>query len=131
MREIVLKTLTSIASKKRDLFVQETFEKDGVLAKTERRCMHFIIGKIHLEDPSDIEKLADLKFAKLPHKKRHYYVLKTHDTQHGEDKLICKAAGTFYAVCGNDVYCVAFIHSFKITFTLLALNKRNEQNEIS
>ncbi len=120
MRELVLKALTSPENKKRDFYVQEAITKDGVLAKSERRCFYFILGKTHINDSSDIEKLAELKFANLPHKKRHYYIFKTHDSQLGEDKLLCKVAGSFYAVCGHNIYCIAFVHSLKITFTALA-----------
>lgn len=125
MRELVFKALTSPENKKRDFKVAETILKDGVLAKTERRCFYFILGKMHIDDCNDIEKLADAKFAKIPHKKRHYYILKAHDNQHGEDKLICKVGGSFYAVCGNEIYCIAFVHSLKITFTVLAINGQN------
>ena len=117
MRELVFKSLTSLETKKRDFYIQETFEKDGVLASTQRRCLYFIIGKMHVADPNDIEALAQLKLSKLPAKKRHYYILKVHDSQHGEDRLFCKVAGSFYAVCGNELYCIAFVHSLKITFT--------------
>ena len=118
MRDIVFKTLTSAVSKKRDLCIQETIERDGVLAKTERRCRYFILGKKHIEDINDIEKLAKLKFADVPLKKRHYYVLKVRDAHQGEDRLLCKIAGMFYAIYGSDIYCIAYIHSFKVIFTL-------------
>jgi hypothetical protein len=130
MRDIVFKTLTSLESKKRDLFIQETVERDGVLATTERRCRYFIVGREHIKDINDIEALSALKFEKAPSKKKHCYVLKVHDTQHGADKLLCKMAGVFYAIYGNDIYCIAYVHSFKITFTLAGIGKGNEHEEI-
>ena len=120
MRDLVFKTLTSLESKKQDLCIQETMEKVGVLANTERRCRYFIMGKAHIDDINGIEKLAQVKFANVPYRKRHYHVLKTHDERLGEDRLLCKTAGMFYAVHGADVYCIAYIHSFRITFTLVA-----------
>jgi hypothetical protein len=75
------------------------------------------MGKARIDNANEIEKLAQIKFANIPYKKRHYHVLKIHDEQHGEDRLICKIAGILYAVYGADIYCVAFIHSFRITFT--------------
>jgi hypothetical protein len=33
------------------------------------------------------------------------------------DKLICKIAGNFYAVANDKIYTIAFLHSFKVTFT--------------
>lgn len=129
MRDIVFKTLTSLESKKRDLSIQEIVEKDGILAKTERRCRYFIMGKVHVEDINNIEKLVELKFADMPHRKRHYYILKIHNAQHGEDRLLCKIAGMFYAIYGSEIYCIAYVHSFKITFRLQALTE-GTQDEI-
>lgn len=119
MRELLFKSSTSTASKKRDLFVQESFEKDGILARTERHCRYFILGTAHIDDPDDIEKLSSLKMENMPHKKRHYYILKVRDDRLGEDRLVCKIAGTFYAVSGSDIYCIAFVHSFKVAFNLV------------
>ena len=118
MREMVFKYINSASSNKRDLCMEETIEKDGVLATTQRHCLYFVIGKQHIEDTNDIESLANLKIKNLPNRKRHYYVLKTHNSELGEDKILCKVAGTFYAICGNDIYCIAFVHSLKVTFKL-------------
>lgn len=122
MREILMQALTTPENQKRDFRVQESFIKDGVLAKTEKRCFYFILGKAHIEDHNDLEAVSHIKLKTMPQKKRHYYILKIHDTDHGEDRLICKVAGSFYAVCGNELYSIAFLHSFKITFTALQEN---------
>lgn len=130
MRDIVFKALTSATSKKRDLSIEETIERDGILARTERRCRYFIINKVHIDNIKDIEKLAQAKFANVPYKKRHYYVLKSHDSQHGEDKLLCKIAGMFYAIYGKDIYCIAYVHSFKIVFTISMADKGKKNDGV-
>ena len=127
MREMLFKTLTSAESKKRDLWVQETVEEDGVLAKTERRCIYFLVAKERIDSSSDVEKIAKEKFAHVPYKKRHYNVLKIHNDERGEDKLLCKVAGVFYAVCSNELYCIAFVHSLKITFSLAKSEEENTE----
>ncbi len=115
MRELVFKNLTSQDHKKRDVFVQETVEKNGVTASSERRCLYFIKDKISINNPADLAKLAQVKKENQEHK-RCFHVLKVHDTKTGTDKLICKLKGTFYAVVGKTVYCIVFVHSFKIRF---------------
>lgn len=117
MRELVFKTLTSLDKNKRDIFIQETLEKEGMRAKVERHCRYFILSHAHVEDPNDLEQLAKLKNANLPYQKRHYFILKTHDAQLGEDGLLCKVAGSFYVVSGTEVYCIVFVHSYKIKFS--------------
>jgi hypothetical protein len=42
--------------------------------------------------------------------------MKEHSDSHGTDKFICKILGTFYAVVDRDVYTIAFLHSFKVSF---------------
>jgi hypothetical protein len=129
MRDIVFKALTSTSSKKQDVCVQESIERDGILAKTERRCRYFVTGKTHIEDINDIEKLAELQFANVPYRKRHYYIQKVRDTQTGTDRLLCKIAGMFYAVYNNDIYCIAYVHSFKISFATLSVPDEGRTHE--
>lgn len=115
MRELLFKNLTSEDHKKRDLFVQESVEKDGILAMTTRRCLYFVKEIIHIDNPMDLKKIAEAK-AKTDGNKRHFHVLKEHDSNLGIDKLMCKVAGTFYAIVNDYLYCIVFIHIFKVSF---------------
>ncbi|NQU73284.1 MAG: hypothetical protein HQ547_01055 [Candidatus Omnitrophica bacterium] len=124
MRELLFKALTSQQSNKRDFCVQEVVERNGVRAKTERRSLYFVTGKVPIEDCNDIEQVAKLKLSNLPCKKRHSYALRVHNIQRGEDKLMCKTMGSFYAVCENDIYRIAFMHSFKVTFENLTSSQK-------
>ena len=115
MRELLFKNLTSNDHKKRDVFAQEMVNKNGVLATSERRCLYFIKDKIEINNPMDLVKLAKIK-KKDQDNNRCFHVLKEHDSKTGIDKLICKLKGTFYAVVGKSIYCIVFIHSFKVQF---------------
>ncbi|MFH0840181.1 MAG: hypothetical protein V1883_04105 [Candidatus Omnitrophota bacterium] len=126
MREIVYKNLTKLDSRKRDLCIREVVEKDGVTARIEKRCIYFVRERICIKDPSDLECLKGLKETNEAWKKKHFHVLRKHDSDTGEDKLICKAAGTLYAIVGQYVFCVAFVHSLKID--LSALTAGNAMN---
>lgn len=117
MRELIFKNLTSWDHKKRDVFVEESVEKDGVLAKTTRRCLYFIKEKIRINDSMDLKHIAELQAAADDKIKRHFHVLKERDSELGVDKLMCKVAGTFYAMVNEYLYCIVFVHTFKITFS--------------
>jgi len=130
MRDIIFKALTSAKSKKRDLCIQETVERNGVLARTERRCRYFVMNQANIDNVADMDKLAASKFSKVPYKKRHFYVLKIHDKERGEDKLLCKMAGMFYAVHGARLYCIAYVHSFKVIFGMLPASRKEKENDI-
>jgi hypothetical protein len=116
MREILFKDLTSIASRKKDIFLKEVFERDGVVAKTERRCFYFIKDVLSVDGPDRLQEWLNSQNETPPVKKRHFYILKEHSDSLGEDKVICKIAGTFYAIAGQNVYTIAFLHSFKARF---------------
>jgi hypothetical protein len=123
MREICYKNLTNTNSSKRDLCIREVVTKDGVVATIERRCIYFIREKVFIEDPNDLSELEGLKNSDDAWKKRHFHILRVHDSFTGTDKLICKIAGTFYAIVGHYVFCIAFVHSFKIDLTMLPVGK--------
>ena len=114
MRKILFKNITALDSMKKDLSVCEILDKNGVITRTERRCVYFVRKKIHMDDPSDLSGLSEMKEDEGSWKKKHFHILREHDSDSGEDKLFCKVAGNLYAIVGQDVYCVAFVHSFKI-----------------
>lgn len=115
MREVIFKHLTSAESRKKDIVLKEAFEKNGVLAKTERRCFYFIKDVVPL-DTGGVKNLDGLAGNVNEAKKRCFHILKEHNDRYGEDKIICKILGTFYAVVGGMVYTIAFLHSFKAVF---------------
>lgn len=120
MRQLLYKNLTSQNYRKRDVSVLERVSKNGLIASSERRCLYFITSKSIISSPADIENLT--KVSREDSKKKSFYVLKVHDSKTSFDKLICKFKGTFYAVVGNVVYCVVFVHSFRLRFEAMAVN---------
>ncbi len=120
MREILYKNLTNSDSRKRDLCIREVVEKDGVTTRIEKRCVYFVREIICINDASDLECLKGLKETSNAWKRRHFHVLRKHNSDTGEDRLTCKVAGTLYAIIGRYVFYVAFVHSLKIDLSALA-----------
>ena len=116
MREVLFKNLTSLESRKKDILLTEMFEKGGVSAKTERRYFYFIKDIHHMQDEEEFQAWMSGQKKVSPPTKRHFHILKERNDELGEERLICKVAGMFYAVVGRDVYSIAFLHSFKINF---------------
>jgi len=114
MREVLFKNLTSIKSRKKDTLLTEIFEKDGVRAKTERRYFYFIKDIHHMKDDEAFQEWMNEQGKFSPPTKRHFHILKEHNDGLGEERLVCKVAGMFYAVVGRDIYSIAFLHSFKV-----------------
>ena len=116
MREVVFKNLTSVQSRKKDTLLREVFERDGVVARTERRSFYFIKDVMHLASDEELQRWVTSQEKEAEPVKRHFHILKEHNDGLGEDKLICKITGTFYAVVDKKLYTIAFLHSFKVSF---------------
>jgi len=116
MREVLFKNLTSLSSRKKDIFLREVFVKNGITAKTERRCFYFIKDIKHLASDADMQKWMDSQGQLGAENKRQFHILKEHNDAHLEDKVMCKILGTFYAVINSTVYTIGFMHSFKVRF---------------
>ncbi len=123
MREVVFKNLTSAQARKKDTFLKEVFERDGVVAKTERRSFYFIKSVNHLKSDEELQEWASLHDDSKEPSKRHFHIMKEHSDALGVDKFICKILGTFYAVIDRDIYTIAFLHSFKTSFVKTSLLK--------
>jgi hypothetical protein len=112
MRELLFKNIISGDKKRKDLYVSETVDKNGVTTKTERHST-YILGACN--EFKTLEELAEWKKTiGLNTNKRHIFIIKKRDTKLNKDIFICNVVGRFYAVSGCDIYSVAFKHSFEI-----------------
>jgi hypothetical protein len=116
MREVIFKHLTSIESRKKNILLQEVFEKDGITARTERRCFYFIKEIRRLDGEKDLQAWLTAQESGGSLNKRHFYIMKEHSDAFSSDKVICKVAGTFYVIVNSVVYTIGFLQSFKIRF---------------
>lgn len=116
MHEVTFKHRKSEESRKKDIFLKEIVERDGIVSTTERRCFYFIKDVKKIKTAEDIKKMTDIYIGSTPVKKRHFFIFKEHNDGLGADKLICKIAGIFYAIVDRRLYTIAFLHSFKVSF---------------
>ncbi len=123
MREVVFKNLTSNEARKKDILLKEVFERDGVVARTERRSFYFIKNVNHLGSEEELQQWVAMHGSSKEPSKRHFHIMKEHNDMLGMDKFICKILGTFYAVIDRDIYTIAFLHSFKISFVKASMIK--------
>lgn len=115
MREVLFKHLTCLGARKKDISLMEIFQKDGIVARTERRYLYFIREIAHVYEEGEIQRWMEEQKKEIPPKRRHFHILKEHNDELGEERLVCKVAGTFYAVMGRNIYTIAFLHSFKVS----------------
>lgn len=123
MREVIFKELTSLESRKKNILLKEIFEKDGVIARTERRSFYFIKSIGCLKDGNNLKEWIGTQDQDGPVSKRHFHILRERNDQLGEERIVCKVAGTFYAIVDNRIYTIAFMNSFKVSFIKAFLAK--------
>lgn len=116
MREVLFKNLTSVTSRKKDICLTEVFKKGELLTKTERRSFYYIKNITHLESEADLQVWIAAQNTSVISAKRHFYIFKEHKDKMGQEKILCKIAGTFYVIVDNTVFTIAFLHSFRATF---------------
>jgi len=114
MKELLFKDITSENKKRKDLYVSETVNMDGVTTTTQRHSI-YILGDQNkfktLEEMAEWKKTIGLNTTK-----RHIFIIKKRDTKLGKDMFICDIVGRLYAVSGFDIYSVVFKHSFEVDF---------------
>ena len=123
MREVIFKNLTSLTSRKKDIVLKEVFEKDGVLAKTERRCFYFIRRVDRLSDGNTLDNWIASQGAGSSPNTRRFHILKEHNDATNEDKVICRIEGELFAVVNMTIYTIGFLHYFKVRFERNAMAK--------
>ena len=113
MREMVFKNLTSDNKRRKDLFVSETTERNGIKTVARRHSLYMVNGHNRFNTP---EELAQWKSTTDTCQKRHVFIFKKRDTKEKKDTFICDVVGKCYAVIKNEVYAIGFKHSFEIDF---------------
>ncbi|MBU1932929.1 MAG: hypothetical protein KKC66_03405 [Candidatus Omnitrophica bacterium] len=119
MRELVFKNLTSLDKKRRDLLISETVEKNGIKTITKRHSV-YIIGnrkKVCNDESLFLENILPSNYDK-----RHVFIYKKKNTKQGKDSFTCDVVGKFCAVVRDEVYSIAFKHTFEVDF--VATNPR-------
>ena len=114
MRELLFKNLTSQDKKRKDLYVKEEFEKDGVRTITQRHSLYIIKSRCKFNDSNEVLKFQ--KEASPKCRNRHIFIYKIRDTKESKDTFVCDVVGNVYATIKNELYSIAFKHSFEINF---------------
>ena len=113
MRDILFKNLTSLDHHRRDIFLSEVFMHHGVATKTQKHFVYFIRDHLFLDSPEKLEAWLKKYASKGPHLKN-LSVLKSYNSQIGEEKFEVKIAGNLYVLQEQDIFNVDFTQIFKI-----------------
>ena len=118
MREVIFKNLTSGDRTKRDLYISETIENNGVKTIIQRHSVYRIGSHNKIKTPKELVELQSK--GSVEYDKRHVFIFKKRDTKLKKDSFICDIVGKFYAIVKDELYSIAFKHSFEIDFLSVA-----------
>jgi len=114
MRELLFKNITSGNKKRKDLYVSETINGNGITTTTQRHSTYILGGCNKFKT---LEEMAEWKKSNGHNSnKRHIFIIKKRDTKLHKDIFICDVIGRFHAASGFDIYSIAFKHSFEVDF---------------
>jgi hypothetical protein len=109
MRELLVKNLVSKDKKRKELFLSEHFEKEGVIQEIEKRTVYRIKAILEFTDISDLELFLNQKSKEDFAEQR--YVIKNRSNKSGIYKFIYKILGTQYVVL-DDRIIVVFVSQY-------------------
>lgn len=113
MRDILFKNLTANNHHKRDIFLSEDFEQNGVITKTEKHFIYLIRDHTVLNSPEELEAWLKEHVDKGPRLKG-LSVLKKYDSKIGEERFEVKIEGNLYVLREQDIFSVEFNQLFMI-----------------
>jgi hypothetical protein len=109
MRDLLFRNLTSEDKKRKVIASSEIADRDGVHSVIHR---HFACVMKEVVDASTVQKPEP-----------YLYVLKETNTKDCRQKFFCRMKGSIFAVAGEKIYLVMYMHSLKISLTNLHKNE--------
>lgn len=114
MREITFRNLTARNRRRRDLWIHEITDENGLHAEIQKRCVLHVQRHQHLSNLKAVERWvndhADDRRCRL----RNLTVTRRENTKTGNKYFCFKAIGNFYAVMGVEVFVVSFVQTYEV-----------------
>lgn len=123
MRELIFKNLTTPASKKRDISMEEVVERNGLVSLTKKRSTYFVRGVHHIKSQEELQEWINKRKKNPGLNKKFFHILRKYSDKNKEDKLMCKMRGSFYVISDQSVYNIVFVHAIKIKINKPAKEK--------
>jgi hypothetical protein len=114
LREVQIERHTSANGKRRSLKMTELIEKDGFLARAQKKYTYYVTERLgqYLGANSLQDWMAE-KSKILTQKPRHISVKRIFNKEHGIGQTTCRTSGSFYVVKQQKIFAVAFLHTVK------------------
>ena len=113
MREILISTTTSDNHKRKKLCIVEIINKDGFVARAEKKYAYYVSEQNSIQDPEELKSWVEIQAKTGQKKDRHVSIHKTFDRSTGVGQMVYRVIGSFYVVQNLHIFAVVFMHSIK------------------
>ena len=117
MREIIFKNLTTRYHHRRDLWIQETTDENGLHADIQKRCVFHVKNHKRFPDEGAVERWIDEHSNDRQCRLRNLTVIRKEFSKTGTKHFFFKAIGSFYAVMGEEVFSIGFVQTYEVNLT--------------
>jgi hypothetical protein len=113
LREVQIERHTSSNGKRRFLKMTELIEKDGFIARAQKKYSYYVTERLGKMIGGSLQDWMAEKSKILNQKPRHISVKRIFDKEHGIGQTTCRTSGSFYVVKQQKIFAIAFLHSVK------------------
>ena len=102
MRELLVKNFLSKDKKRKELFLSEHYEKEGIIQEIEKRTVYRVRAVLEFTDIFDLELYLNRKNSEGENSCQRF-IVRSHNNKTGAHKFIYKTIGNQYVVADNKV----------------------------
>ena len=112
MKELVYKNILGRTSRKREISIEEIYERPTCRIVKKWICKYFVREQYNSTDIEALKKWVEDK--KKNGSLRNCHIMRKVDSRSGTNKVICKIMGDFYIVGRRSAYRIVFVNEVKI-----------------
>ncbi len=115
MRDLIVKTSTSLDHKKRQLSFRETIADKGVCSKIEKKLGYKIIKVAPLIQIEDLKQWVRMQAGSDdPPALKCLSIFRKHDSKTGEDKFEYNATGDLFIIHQDNIFVIEFSYILSV-----------------
>ncbi len=115
MREIIFKNFTTRNNHRRDLWMHEITDENGLHAEIQKRCVYLVRNRIQLPDAHAVDRWIREHTDDPRCRLRNLTVTRRENSKDGTKEFFFKAIGSFFAVMGEEIFLIRFIQTYEVS----------------
>lgn len=112
MKKLVYRNINGTNPRKREISIEEITGPRNTKVTKKWICKYFVKEQYSSKDVEELEKWIRVK--KESGTKNDCHIIRELNGQTGENKIVCKVLGEFFAVSGKNAYKIMYVNEVKI-----------------